>query len=46
MTVKLCFVIEIHGETQIEKMLKTREVSTELGKISESNFTLWGKKKF
>lgn len=46
MTVKLCLVIEIHGETQIDKMLSTREVSTELGSISESNFTLLGKKKF
>lgn len=44
MTVKLCLVTETHRETQTDKVLRTREASTELDGISERKFTLQGKK--
>lgn len=44
MTVKLCLVTETHRETQTDKILRTREASTELDGISERKLTLQGKK--
>lgn len=36
---------EIRRETQMDKILRTTEASAKLNRTSESNFTVWKKKK-
>lgn len=44
-TLKLCLMTEIRRETQMDKILRTTEASAKLNRTSESNFTVWKKKK-
>lgn len=44
-TLKLCLMTEIRRETQMDKILRIIEASAKLNRTSESNFTVWKKKK-